>query len=93
VEIEIRWTNQAIDDLQNILQFLQQHSPSLALRLIDRVIEAEDLLVRFPQMGKSLAYLGYPDDYKLVIKPYVISYNLEGNVLCILRFLDGRQIY
>ena len=91
-QLEIIWTAQAFQDLQEIAGYLADHSPSAAQKLMDRVIDFEETLLRFPEIGKSLGYLGYPNNYKFVMPPYVVDYRLENQQIQILQFVDGRRL-
>jgi len=50
--VKIRWTPIAAEDLRSVHDFIAEQSPPQADKVIDRILEAVDLLERYPQMGR-----------------------------------------
>jgi toxin ParE1/3/4 len=47
----VRWTPQAVDDLQAIYDFIARDSPHYAQLTVEDILAAIDRLERFPLMG------------------------------------------
>ena len=54
---EIRWTPQAIDDLEAICLFIARDAPQFAAIFAQRAFDATDRLAEFPQSGRILPEL------------------------------------
>lgn len=57
----IRWTPQAVDDLRAIRDFVARDSPRYALLVVQRLVEAVDVLEEFPRAGVFRASRLIPD--------------------------------
>ena len=81
--MKVIWSETAIKDLETVHAYLEQHSPSYALRTINRLVAAADVLGDFPEMGRHLAER-YDGVYReLIHSPYRIVYRAENQVFVI----------
>ncbi|MBN1350878.1 type II toxin-antitoxin system RelE/ParE family toxin [candidate division KSB1 bacterium] len=51
--MKIEWTKPALLDLENIRNYIGMDSELYANRFIEKVIEAVEILAKFPQMGRK----------------------------------------
>ncbi|MCL2098863.1 MAG: type II toxin-antitoxin system RelE/ParE family toxin [Oscillospiraceae bacterium] len=92
---DVRFLQEALDDLEEIVLYIAQDSPQNALRMHDKIIEKANDLTMFPKRGRlvpdrKMAAAGYR---VLGIKPYIAFYRVvERNVL-IYRILHGAANY
>ena len=88
--MELRWTAAAADDLEHIADYLFEKTPENAEKLIRRIFDAPSLLKTFPNRGRSGKKQGTRE---LVISslPYVVVYQMTGDVLYVVRILHGAQ--
>ena len=54
----IRWTNQALADLEAIGNFIARDAPSVALVFVDNVFKAVKCLEVFPRSGRVVPEIG-----------------------------------
>lgn len=88
--MQLRWTTVAADDLEGIAEYLFEKSPQNAAQLIRKVYEAPSNLRTYPNLGRP----GKKDGTReLVIAPlpYIIVYQIVGDIVYILRILHGAQ--
>ena len=52
--MRIEWTEVAIDDLRAIRDYIARDSRFYAARFVDRLLEATDVLVQFPEIGRHV---------------------------------------
>jgi plasmid stabilization system protein ParE len=50
--MQLRWTEEAANDLERIADYLLQHAPDRAQDLIHRVYDAPTSLLTFPNRGR-----------------------------------------
>ena len=92
---EVRFLQEALDDLEEIVLYIAQDSTAAALRMHDRMIEKANYLKVFPKRGrlipdKKLSAAGYR---MLRIKPYMAFYRIIKNNVYIYRVLHGATNY
>lgn len=88
--MQLRWTEDAANDLERIADYLESHAPDRAPALIRVVYDAPAALLTFPHRGRPGKREGTRE---LVLSPlpYVIVYAVRGDVLYVVRILHGAQ--
>ena len=92
---DIRFLQEALDDLEEIILYAAQHSRAAAARLHDRVMDKVNDLSVFPKRGrpvpdKKMTDAGYR---MLAIKPYIAFYRIIGRSIYIYRVVHGASNY
>jgi toxin ParE1/3/4 len=82
--IQIRWTEQAVQNLQDIKTFISQDSPAYALAVVSRLYNAVTQLETFPDSGRVVPERGQPHIRELVRPPYRIVYRRSDDLVEIL---------
>ena len=90
----LRWLPPALDDMERLIDFLHEKSPSAADKAAAAILEGAELLLTAPRLGRAL-----PDNTgrrELVIPfaggAYVLHYLLEGReTIVILRVWHSRE--
>ncbi len=84
--MQIRWQDDAINDLVQIRRFIAIDNPTAAARVADRIRTAVPELADQPGSGRPGRVPGTRERV-LVDVPYFIAYRMEGNSMVILRVL------
>lgn len=85
-ELEIRWTEPAIADLEQVEAYVAKENPSAAVDLVLDIIEAvEKTLPKYPGAGREGRLLGTRE--LVVHENYLLPYRVKGNCVEILRVL------
>jgi toxin ParE1/3/4 len=86
--MQIVWTDQALADLSEIEQYIEQDKPAAAQRVAAHLLSSVEHLAEFPQLGRPGRR---PGTRNLIIPPYVISYRVRAQRLEILSVWHGRR--
>jgi addiction module RelE/StbE family toxin len=91
----VRFLQEAWDDLEEIVLYIARDSRQAALRIHSKIIEKVTNLTVFPKRGrlipdKKMAEAGYR---MLVIKPYIAFYRVVDRTVFIYRVLHGATNY
>lgn len=81
---EVRWTEQAVESLLAIKDFISQDSPAYAVAVADRLFRAVGQLAQFPDSGRMVPERGRPEIRELVRPPYRIVYRRRPEVVEVL---------
>jgi len=82
------WTEPARQDLEGIRSYIGQFSPLAAQRMAVRLHAAAESLREQPWRGRSI---GRGRRELTIIRPYLIRYRLDGEVVVILRIRHGAR--
>ena len=92
---DVRFLQEAMDDLEEIILYVAQHNRAAALRLHDKIIEKANDLSVFPKRGRpvpdrKMADAGYR---MLAVKPYIAFYRIIGRTVFIYKVVHGASNY
>lgn len=94
---KIRLTPEAANDLREIKQYISAElkNPTAAVRVVERITKSIRVLQNFPAAGVSLeSKTGYSTDYRMLVsEKYLVFYRVNGDIVSIIRVLNGRQDY
>jgi toxin ParE1/3/4 len=74
--VAINWTFNALEDLANIGDYHSLQSERYAKMLIDKLLFATDVLIRFPNIGRVVPEFHHDSVRELVSSPYRIVYRI-----------------
>lgn len=88
--MQLRWTEEAADDLEHIAGYLLAHAPGRVQDMVRTVYDAPSDLLTFPNRGRQGKKEGARE---LVLSPlpYIVVYKVLGDVIFVVRILHGAQ--
>lgn len=88
--MELRWTEEAANDLEHITDYLFENAPGRAAEIVREIYDAPSGLLMFPSRGRRGKQEGTRE---LVLSPlpYIVVYQIAGDVIHIVRILHGAQ--
>jgi toxin ParE1/3/4 len=89
--LPLRWTEQAVEHLGGIADFISASSPVYAEGVIHRIESRLQLLREQPAMGKATPAMPDPSVRELVVSPYRVFYRVLPDCIEILAILHGRR--
>jgi toxin ParE1/3/4 len=85
---EVAWTREALVHLELIRAYIRQFDPDAARRFARRLIDAGESLRDFPDRGRPA---GDGKRELPIVPPYVIRYEIHGEVVYIVSIRHSRQ--
>lgn len=90
--MKLVYTDEAIDDLKRLREFIAVHSPLAAARIATELVGKIELLPDFPKMGAPVAMAPVPDSVRdMVFGKYVVRYSVHASAIIILRVWHGLE--
>jgi plasmid stabilization system protein ParE len=90
---EIRWTLQAADDLEAIVEFIADDSPHYASLFALDVLTAVEKLASFPTLGRGVPEAHDPTIREIILAAYRIVYRTVGSGVEILTVFHGAKSF
>lgn len=91
--IALRWTLQAVEDIEAIRAYVARDSEHYAALLTERLFAAVDRLVAFPESGRMVPEFQRPDLRELIVGSYRIVYRLTGDSVAVLTVFHGARLF
>lgn len=90
---KLRWTTQAVEDVEAIRKFIANDSEAYADLVVARLLESVERLQRFPRSGRIVPELSDPRLREIIEPPYRIVYRvLDGAVEVLTVFRASRLL-
>jgi plasmid stabilization system protein ParE len=93
--VKLVYTDEAIEDLKRLREFISVHNPSAAARIAAELVGKIELLSDFSQMGAPVEMAPVPDSIRdMVFGKYVVRYSVHASAIIILRVwheLEGER--
>jgi toxin ParE1/3/4 len=89
----LRWTEQAVQDLEAIRDFIERDSPRYGRLVVERLVDATDRIEVFPMSGRMVPEVGRTDVRELIVGDYRIVYRLEGELAVLLTVYRSSMLF
>lgn len=89
----IRWTEQAVADLEAIRDYVARDSARYAALLIERLIASLDRVARFPEIGRIVPEYQRPDIRELIVGSYRVVDRLSRGQAEVLTVFHGARLF
>jgi toxin ParE1/3/4 len=86
--MQVSFTALALADIEHIRAYIANDNPAAAARMAAALTDAADRLSANPRLGRLGAVSG---TFEVVVRPYVLVYEINRAEIVILRVWHGRQ--
>jgi len=90
---KLRWSPQAVRDLEAIRDHIATDSPRYAALVIERIIGAVERLTAFPESGRIVPERNDPTIREVIVKPYRVVYRLRPGLVEIATVFRASRMY
>jgi len=77
---DIRWTDQAVEDLQSIADFIARDSENYAKMFVNKIMNSLDQVIAFPMSGRVVSEFKQEDVREMILGSYRIIYRVKDDV-------------
>ncbi len=91
---EVRWAEDAVQDLEGLLAYMAERDPNAALGLFHQIRERAELLAVSPEHGRvvpELRAFGVLAYREVIVRPYRIVYRSGDQCVWVVTVFDGRR--
>jgi toxin ParE1/3/4 len=85
------WTDPAIADLENIIDYIARDSPRYAIQVGERIYEAAGKLELGPRAGWKVPEFDVDHFREVLMRPYRIIYEIRGQGCYIVSIIHGSR--
>jgi addiction module RelE/StbE family toxin len=90
---QLRWTTQAVEDVEAIRKFIANDSDAYADLVLARLLEAVERLELFPRSGRIVPELADPQLREVIEPPYRIVYRVLDESAEILTVFRASRLF
>ena len=89
----IRWTDQAVDDLRAIRDFISRDSPKYGRLVAERLYDATARLEDFPRSGRIVPELDRNDLREIILGEYRIVYLVTPDAVILVTVFRSSRLF
>ena len=90
--MSVHWTNNAIEHLTNIYEYIGLNSPTYAKKMVDRITRRSVQIVDQPYSGRKVPEYQVEDIRELIEPPYRIIYRIKMDQIDVLAVIHGARL-
>jgi addiction module RelE/StbE family toxin len=90
--MQIIWTQEALEQLIAIEDYIAKGNPERAAKFVDQIIEQAESLPDNPRLGRVVPEIANPDIRELIFNKYRIVYRLSETRMEILTVFEGHRL-
>ena len=91
MSLALRWTEQAVNQLGAIAEYIGLASPVYAEQVVERLVARLRQAQEFPTSGRQVPEAGQANVRELIDAPYRIIYRIAPTTIEILAIVHARQ--
>ncbi|MCK4543128.1 MAG: type II toxin-antitoxin system RelE/ParE family toxin [Spirochaetales bacterium] len=90
--MKVIWTDEALERMSEIDEFISRDSPLKAEEFIDFLISQEEIISQNPEIGRVVPELSNSGIRELIIKGYRLVYRIMSHRIEILTVFEGHKL-
>ncbi|MCF6247118.1 MAG: type II toxin-antitoxin system RelE/ParE family toxin [Desulfobacula sp.] len=90
--MRVLWTENAIDHLANIYEYIAFNSPTYARHMIDRITRRTEQIAEHNLSGRKVPEYDAEDIRELIEKPYRIIYRIKPDQIDVIAVIHGARL-
>jgi toxin ParE1/3/4 len=87
----LRWTEQAVDQLGAIAEYVSRSSPIYAEQLVERITQRLEQVRVFPESGGRVPEAATSDVRQVLEWPYRVIYRPNADAIEVIAIIHGRR--
>ncbi len=89
--MKTHWTDNAIEHLKGIYNYISQNSEEYAKRVVDRLTKRSEQISEFPMSGRHVPEIDIQQIREIIEGPYRIIYYIKPDQIDILAVIHGAE--
>jgi len=89
---QLRWSPEAVEDLESIAIYIERGSSYYARAVVSRIISLSETIPENPELGRVVPEIGNPDYRERFIHKYRIIYRVEPDRILIAAVIHGSRL-
>jgi toxin ParE1/3/4 len=89
--MRVHWTQNAVEHLVNIYEYIALNSPTYAKGMVDKITRRSEKIADQPLSGRKVPEYQNDDIRELIEKPYRIIYRIKADQIDVLAVIHGAR--
>ncbi len=89
---EIRWSPEALEDLENIADYIARDSKYYTAVIVEKMLAAVESLGEMPFRGRMVPEVGSTDVRELLVHAYRLIYKIDDDTILVLAVIHAQRL-
>jgi len=89
--LELKWTEDATDDIESIGEFISRDSEFYAKAVVRKIVEKIENIPENPEIGRIVPEMKNPDIRERFVYSYRLIYQLSEHAISLIAIFPGKQ--
>jgi toxin ParE1/3/4 len=90
--VKIHWTDNAVEHLVNIYEYIALNSPTYAKQIVDKITRRSAQITAQPLSGRKVPEYDAEDVRELIERPFRIIYRVKQDRIDVLAVIHGARL-
>lgn len=90
---DVVWSPEALEDVDEIAEFIARASPTYAATVVDKLLDAARKLSTFPFAGRVVPEVGNDLIREKLVLDYRLIYRLHDEEVIVLAVIHGKRLF
>jgi len=86
------WSQEALDDIDNIAEFISRDSPYHAQQVVERLFELSGAIAEHPRAGRVVPEFGSANIRERFLYSYRLIYEIQVDHIDVLAVIHGKRL-
>jgi plasmid stabilization system protein ParE len=92
MDLEVRWSPEAIEDVEAIAEYIGRDSQHYAQAVVSQILSVSHSLSEFPHMGRNVPEIVDENVRERFVHSYRLIYRIEPKSILIVGVIHGKQL-
>ncbi len=92
MEYQVRWSPEAVEDLESIAEYIDRDSSYYAQSVVSQVLETSRKIKEFPLIGRVVPEIGDENIRERFIYSYRLVYKIQQQRILIVAVIHGKRL-
>ena len=93
MDVRVKWSPEAVEDLESIVNYIERDSQNYARAVISKILEISRGLCEFPMSGRIVPELGDDKIRERFVFSYRLVYKIEDERILIVAVVHGKRLF
>jgi len=92
VALRIVWSEEALEDIESIAEYIEKDSPFYAKSVVTKFFEKAELLKEFSLSGRIVPELNDTNIREIFVYSYRLIYQIENDAIIFVAVVHGKRL-
>ena len=92
MDLEVKWSPEAIEDLESIVEFIARDSEYYARAVVTEILSVSRNIREFPLIGQVVPETGDEHIRERFIYSYRLVYRVESDLILVVAVIHGKRL-